>query len=166
MYLSENLKKKYMDDFNENVLKCEKEFWKLDEGLRDILIEINKSPSIQTLYSKKFEFKKIDNKPESYIQICYESEDILNIFKNIIIPDFVSKYNVKNKSNFYYSFPFPENNQGYEENQVRFGLGCIDDKDYYRINSIRMNLESYYRTIHDSFWEDIHNKLKVFADKK
>jgi hypothetical protein len=161
MYLSENLKKKYMTDFNNNVLKYEKEFWKIDNGLLKILIQINKNPYIQTLYSKKYDTKNLDSFPTSYLQICYESEIVLKIFKNKILPNFMAKYNVED-SKFICTFLPPEDNPCYEDNQERFGLACIDDKDYYRIHSIRMNLESYYGNIHNSFWEDLYNKLGAF----
>jgi hypothetical protein len=81
-YLTSELKQKYMEDFNANVLPCTKEYWRIDDGLRDALIKINKNKRVQTLYSKNAKhFYDI-----SYLMLAvtedYESK-VLNLSKKL-----------------------------------------------------------------------------------
>jgi hypothetical protein len=80
IYLNSRLKKKYMDDFMNRVLPFDgTEAWKLDRGLADILVSINKNSNIQTIYSKKDSFISPGFLHESYLEFCYTPEIELKV---------------------------------------------------------------------------------------
>lgn len=131
IYLTKKRKKRYMEDFTNNVLKFDKiKIWKLDEGLPEILSSINSNDYIQTLYSKKDSFNKPDNQHLNYLEICYSSRVELSLFRNII-PIFFVDINKYFESKFYYIFNLPRLNQNHLKHAEPSGLGCLDDKKYF-----------------------------------
>ncbi|ESU26568.1 hypothetical protein FLJC2902T_25400 [Flavobacterium limnosediminis JC2902] len=153
-YLDENLKKYYINDFN-NLLKLEKYFWEIDnQTLKNVLCSINMNNSIQTLYSK---YSNSQKDKCSYITFCFTKNIELKLFREII-PYFIENYNFSDNSCFY-EFNFPKLNPNYEDNSIKFGIMCTDDIDYFNINHITITLESYNRKVHEDFWNDIKNKF-------
>lgn len=163
MYLTKNLKKKYLKDFNENVLPCKDDKWKLDEGLKEILIEINKNPYVQTINSSKWNLSKKFEPKKSIVEICYAFEAELYIQSNII-PYFMDKYNMDNTV-FNYSFEPPRDNPISKDDSMPCRIDWLFDKDYFQINSIILILESSDLEIHNNFWEDICIKLKSVQEQ-
>jgi hypothetical protein len=159
IYLTDNLKNRYMHDFEDHVLLYDKEnAWKLDSGLAGSLISINKNPHIQTLYSKKDSFANVDYLHESYLEFCYSSNVELKIFREII-PQFSFDFIREFRSAFYYQFNFPRQNPNFAAASDPVGLDCIDDENYFKINTIRLTLESPIKSIHAKFWHTIEYTL-------
>lgn len=145
-----------MNDFS-NLLNSEMEFWKLDEELKDALIHINSNGYIQTLYSKRHNLNNF-NDEESYLKICYFQEVELQLFR-FVLSDLVLNFNQRPDTILYYDFSFPRENGNYSENSNNLGFGCTDNKDYFKINHISINLKSTDLDIHNDFWIDLENKL-------
>lgn len=61
LFLTEPTKNYYILDLQKVIAYKKSEFWKLDEGLEEILVSINPSKNIQTIYSKK-----LISKPEMF----------------------------------------------------------------------------------------------------
>jgi hypothetical protein len=151
-YLNESLKKKYMNDFTDRVIPFDgSEAWKLDNGLAEILLSINSNPYIQSLYSKKDSFFNPGFLHESYLEFCYTPEVELKLFREVI-PAFNYDFNKEFNSLFYYQFSYPRENPNLKEHGLS-GLGCVDDKNYFMINTIRLSLESPIKLNHDNFWK-------------
>ena len=66
--LTPALKAYYMQDFNDNVLTCTDEFWKIDDRLKNLLIKINKNKNVQTLFSRRRNDAN-DTNPSSFLWI-------------------------------------------------------------------------------------------------
>jgi hypothetical protein len=161
IYLTKDLKNKYMHDFMENVLHFNKEsMWKLDEGLDEILVSINSNPNIQSLYSRKDSFSQVDFLHESYIELCYSRYVELMLFREVI-PSFNYDFIKDSQCLFYYQFNYPRHNPNYSPGSQPAGLGCIDDENYFQINTLRLTLESPIKSIHEKFWIRVRNSLSV-----
>jgi hypothetical protein len=160
IYLNAGLKQKYMDDFINRVLPFDgPEAWKLDSGLSEILASINKNSNIQTIYSKKDSFASPGFLHESYLEFCYSAEIELKLFREVI-PAFNYDFNKEFNSLFYYQFSYPRDNPNLKE-QSFAGLGCVDDEDYFRVNTIRLSLESPIRLNHENFWKRMGDSLSM-----
>lgn len=148
IYLTADLKRYLMNDFNTNVLKEANSFWKLDDGVKDFLIQINSNNNIQSLYSKKHQggFGLSDN---SYLQFAYSKEIELKIFREVI-PYFLILFNKVDESKFTYSFHPPEVSDDNTSREIK--LGCLNDKNYFNVNSLKFELETYDSKVHDQFW--------------
>src|SRR5690554_673097 len=132
IFLTPQLKDYYMKDFN-NLLKMKEEFWELDnEFLKEKLIKINSNPNIQTLYSK-YGIQGPDDL-ESYIEIAFTQNIELEIFRSIL-PNLIYTYSSisMDLSNCYYRYSTPRVNRNYSIGDDKRGIGCLDDKDYFRI---------------------------------
>ena len=148
-----------MEDFVNNVLPYNKiDFWKLNEGLSDILININSNPLIQALYSKRPSFKNPDNSRLSYLEFCYATEIELALFREVI-PSLFLEVVLDLEERLYYLFDWPRNNPNYSMDSPPFGLACVDDEKYFFINTIKINLESNYQESHSSFWNNLERLL-------
>lgn len=159
IYLTPELKTKYMIDFNEKVLTCEKESWKLDDGVRDFLIRINTNPHIQTTYSKRHQFNSFSAEHESYLKFTYTSDVEQQIFKSFL-PDVTATYcwgSDDDKS--YYQFYYPKLEE--DDYETNIDLGCTKDGSYFNVNQIKLYLQSYSTDVHQRFWEDITKRLEV-----
>lgn len=159
-YLTKNKKNVYMDDFK-NLLSLEIDFWKIDnQELKDILININKNQNIQTLYSK-FVDKSNAFDCSSYLTFTYSKKVELNVFR-FLVPFFVNEYNFNSNriiSRCNYDFYQPKINLNYEKKSKKFGAGCVDNIDYFKINHIKISLESSSLKIHNEFWKDLKIKF-------
>lgn len=153
IFLNPKLKDYYMEDFN-NLLMMEEGFWALDNGfLKQKLIEINSNPNIQTLYSK-YGIQGPDDS-ESYIELAFTQNIELKIFRSIL-PNLIAKYSsiTTNLSNCYYRYSTPRDNGNFSIRDKR-GIGCLDNKDYFRINTIKIHLEAYNIKTKNEFWQDL-----------
>ncbi|MGE5406925.1 MAG: hypothetical protein ACM3NR_04350 [Methanosarcina sp.] len=161
IYLTKNLKKRYMYDFENHVLEYKKaNVWKLDAGLEHLLASINKNPHIQTLYSRKDAFEKAEYLHESYLEFCYSASVEPGLFREII-PSFNFNFIREFRSVFYYQFDYPRDNLNYIAGVEPTGMGCVDDDTYFKVNTIRFTLESPIRRIHEQFWHAVEEKLSV-----
>lgn len=154
IYLDSFLKEKYQLDFTNNVVECDNDFWKLDSDLGEILIKINQNNHVQTLYSKKCNGRNSDL---SYLQICYSKVIELHLLRSVIPR--LTEINLRDNAAFYYEFSFPTDNVNYRENSESINMGCICDKDYFKINHLRLYLKSKYKSEHDSFWKELTDQL-------
>lgn len=159
-YLTEYKKKIYMEDFK-NLLLTDREFWKIDnDELKKILIHINTNPNIQTLYSKYTSSSK-PTETSSYLTFAYSKKVELKIFRELI-PFFMNNYNsnsTKYMSSCNYDFSLPKINLNFENKSEKFGIGCTDDINYFKINNIKINLESEFSKVHNDFWNDLKIKF-------
>lgn len=161
IYLTPELKDYYMRDFENNILTIRHELWKLDDGLINILIEINKNKNIQTLYSKWWSNSFTSMTSESYLTFCYTKQIELNLFR-FVIPELLIRQNNINKSMVSYCFYYPKPNANYHENEpTEIDLLCITDPNYFNINTIQITLSSGYRDAHEKFWMDLNEKLSL-----
>lgn len=163
IFLTEESKKEYMKDFNQNVLTCDDEFWDLDEGLKELLIEINKNPNIQTLYSKRYNRAKTTFDYKSYIRFTYTEEVEEKLLKHII-PTWLMMYsNFRSSSNdtCIYRFDEPhENTNARDGAPSKFNLACLNNNQYFNVNTIDIQMNSYDFKCHDRFWNDVTEALK------
>lgn len=158
IYLTKTRKKRYMDDFVNKVLPFNAlKFWALDEGLPEILSNINSNNNIQTLYSKRPSFDKTGRQNLSYLEFCYRKEIELSLFRDII-PSLFLDIDLNPEDRLYYLYHFP-GTHSYCSSETSIGLGCIDDKKYFFINSIKINLESEIQSAHNHFWLNLEKKL-------
>lgn len=164
IYLTAGSKEKYMHDFSNNVLLFNRdESWKLDPGLAEILTSVNRNSCIQTLYSKKDHFTSVEYLHESYLEFCYSKDVELEIFRKVI-PSLNLDFIREAKSIFFYTFSFPRENPNISMGLS--GMGCLDDPEYSRINTIRLTLESPIKLMHDKFWSTIGDYLGKLTDSK
>lgn len=143
-----------MKDFN-NVVNCGREFWKIDDDfLKEKLISINSNLNVQTLYSKYGNQGPDDS--HSYLEFAFTRKIETKIFRSVL-PDILYRFNSIDleESNCYYEYSKPRKNLNYRYGSEKFGMNCTDDKDYFRINTIRIQLETYDLKIKTQFWTDI-----------
>lgn len=146
-----------MEDF-EKLLQSEKDFWKLDsEHLKKILKNINSNPKIQTLYSKYGEKKSFG--AISYIQFAFV-KDVEDKILRYLIPQILYKYNHNFKSHSYYDYNEPRRNNNYNIEREKFGMNCVDDENYFMINSIKIYLKTRDENVIENFWADLEKSLK------
>jgi len=163
IYLTEESKKYYRNDFMENVISETNQFWKLNETLKTHIIELNKCLKIQPLYSKFPENDNSKSNYESYFKFAYNEEIELFLFRKVL-PYFISEYNIPFESKFYYLFFEPTHNANFKK-QSNFKMGCIVNPDYFRINHLHLVYENHNHDKHIEFWDDMMNKFKAFLEK-
>lgn len=163
MYLTEEIKKIYQKEFYEKVLTCTDDFWRLDNELSDLLIEINKNSAIHSLYSKKInEDNQLTN--ESYLQFTYSKHVEDKLFKEkipkilMLCSHFDSKF-IGDGAYCGYRFNQPKENVNFQKDKSSIDLGCINNVDYFNINNIELFLISDKKQRHDYFWKVIHEIL-------
>lgn len=143
-----------MDDFN-NLLKIERKFWEIDSVfLREKLIVINSNSKVQTLYSK-YGIQGPDDSV-SYLEFAFSKDVELKIFRSIL-PDMLFRFNSigMEESNCYYQYSEPRTNDNYQSKSDKFGMGCVDDKDYFNLNTIKIQMDTYDPKIKTEFWNDL-----------
>ena len=155
-FLTPERKSYYMNDFQNKVLVYHEDFWKLDDGLPDLLIRINANPKIQTLYSQKYSSGKMTNTGTSYLQFTYTEEIEGKLFKEQL-PQIMSSFNYDEDIQCYYSFEYPQKESDCDE--VKIQLGCVKDPDYFDINVIDLHFRCFDPNEHNRFWEDITERL-------
>lgn len=184
IYLHEELKAKYKDDFINNVLKCERSSThKLDEGLAKILEKINENKNIQTLYSCRYfpkenlEENEIDTRDyESYLEFCY-SEAVWTKLKNELLPKLEADFTLLADEkgiwdmgciNYMEEKPRDNPNMKYKPNigssiTSLCSCGAFNDINYFRVNHIRVTLTSkhieLYEELNDFFWGFLKDNL-------
>ena len=151
-YLTPELKEYYMKDFNNNVLKCEDEFWDLDEGLEDILIKINKSDKIQTLYSRRFTGdlgKNGDNDVSTLWILLSEEGD------NGRFAEFIDECG-SNIRLFEFMYCPPE--YLVQNMDKTINIGCMQDGDYFNSGAIMIRMCGDMED-HNLFWSLVEKYL-------
>lgn len=157
IFLNSKLKLYYMKDF-EKLLLDERDFWKIDSNsLKQILKNINSNPKVQTLYSKYGDQKL--SVSESYLQFAYVKDVEDKIFR-LVIPNLLFTYNYDFKSHFYYVYHEPSKNANFNLDREKFGFNCVDDENYFMINSVKIYLKTRDNIIREKFWKDIEIMLK------
>lgn len=159
VYLTSELKSYYINDFN-LVLSLSTDFWGIDNGLKDILININKNSAVQTLYSKKHDFHKPSFEQQSYLKIAYTKEVELELFR-FTIPEFLILFNTDEYQKFSYFFEPPTLNANYRNGEINFNIGCIINEKYFFINTVKFELVSDQESIHNKFWKHLETKLSI-----
>lgn len=156
-YLTRELKNYYMSDFAILLSFKGSDFWDIDEGLEELLIQINKNIDFQTLYSKKFEIKpdSFSIECDSYLDLAYSKkaqEHLLSLLNDVIISS-----NCNNSQIWIENHP-PCDNANYRK-ESNFDIGCIKNPDYFRINHIRIKIESANIECHNLFWQNMESKF-------
>jgi hypothetical protein len=156
-YLTLDLKEYYLKDFQRLTKLQTGTIWSLDKDLSKILLDINSSNDIQTLYSKRYTEKNswtTDN--ESYLEIsfseCIETtlEESLKLFQ-----DKMGNFDIHVKI----EKRLPIDNANFNKDS-QFDIGCIKNPDYFRVNHFCIALNSFDINKHDIFWSELHNTLK------
>ena len=154
LYLTETTKDYYMADLEKVIAYDKSEFWKLDEGLADILIRINQSPNIQIIYSKKLTPKPdmFGMKRNSYLYIAYKNntkEKLINTLKEIanLFEDDIS---IEERQ--------PTINDK-KVNEKLKGIGYFDNPNCHYINHIKIEIVSFNIKEHERFFKELENKL-------
>ena len=158
IYLTEELKKYYLNDYTENVLTESDPAWKLDSRVDQYLTKINKNPFIQTLFAQYIPGMEGTSKKEGYLWFCY-AESVKEIVLTKSIPALKHQFelktrelNKKNIPNIEYNEEFPRRREK-EEIYPESKLGCRNNIDYFYINHIVIKLESRDSETHTIFWE-------------
>jgi len=154
IFLNAQLKAFYMEDFN-NLINSDREFWRIDnEFLKEKLIAINSNPQVQTLYSK-CELQGLTSE-ESYLEFAFCEPMELKIFRSIL-PEMLLHFNSfgREESNCYYRYSKPGANPNYKPNSEKFGMRCVDDEDYFKINSIKICLKTINSETKKEFWNEL-----------
>lgn len=166
-FLTTDTKKKYMDDFNNNVLTCKDSYWGIDSGLKDILININQNKNVQTLYSKKYKgYPSVGTHPIkgtsencSYLYVAF-SEEITQLkierIKQVMDSCFGDGF-------------FMAVSQKQEIDINEFGsceggnkMSFFLDKSYFNIANICFTFESNNKYAHNYFWSELNRQLSNF----
>lgn len=158
IYLNPKLKTYYMEDFNK-LIDIDRDFWKIENDfLKDRLLKINSNHNVQTLYSS-FESQNQDDWT-SYLQFAFTKKVENKIFR-VVIPELLIAYNLNddNECICYYNYYEPEINPNFKNRSEKFGMGCIDDKNYFKINRITIYLETYDNETRQNFWNDLEIAL-------
>jgi hypothetical protein len=150
MYLTPELKKYYMQDFNDNVLTCTDDFWKLDDNLRDLLIKINKSQNVQTLYSRRMNSTQDPNKV-SMLYVLYSVKTPIKTFKAF-------KKEIQKVPSFRGGYVHKLN----VEMDMSINMGCMNDKKYFNKGALMLTMMSEDLKEHELFWSIIEKHLPNF----
>ena len=142
-FLTPKEKIAYMNDFNNFVLKSTDEYWKLDDGLSDILININKNKSIQTLYSKH----SVDD-ARSYLMLAID-ESYLEKLDSVIV-----------KLKGLYTFDHYCNEPSIFKNDGKQAvMSCNSNKKHFNTSVFVLDLHSDKKADHKLFWKIIKENL-------
>jgi hypothetical protein len=150
-YLTKEIKQYYMDDFNNNVVKCTDEYWGLDEGVLEVCTEINKNDNVQTLYSKKYSGGL--GEPMSYLWVLYSKDADTNK-----IDKFVKECKSKLDSFIFEYCEAPEPIICDPEGVANL---CLADPKYLQHGFINiMLMDSFNVKKHNLFWRIIAKHIK------
>ncbi len=143
-YLTAEKKIDYMNDFNEHVLKSTAEYWRLDSGLAEILININSNQLVQTLYSKNYnKVQKV-----SYLMIAIDKDYQKKL-------DFIVKIMDNTLNGFIYGVEEPTE---FENNEV-VEMGCNTNINHFNISVFCLWCNSTKIKDHKEFWSFLHKNL-------
>jgi|CXWL01.1.fsa_nt_gi hypothetical protein len=149
-YLTKELKKYYMSDF-ENLLSFKgSDFWDIDDGLENILRQINSNNDVQTLYSKRYKPNPdyLTTQTDSYLEIAFTKEFESELISRLT--NLKASFTCKNAS-----LSISEGNTGENVNattESKLLLGCKTNPDYFRIKHVKIELDSARLECHDIFW--------------
>lgn len=161
VYLTSKFKLKYMEDFNLNVLNCKNDIWKIDDFLKDCLIKINENRNIQTLYSKRFNYKKeeVSIDYNSYIKFCFTKKVEIKILRQLV-SNLICIFKLNDNVKVYYTYDFPKENYNFSfTKDCVIDLDCINNKDYFKINHITLEIKSENLKEHEKFWNYLTEQL-------
>ena len=158
IFLNSKLKARYLNDFNQ-LLQSDLPFWKIDnQFIMEKLISINSNKNIQTLYSK---FGK-ECHEETYLTFTFTSKVEKDIIRRII-PDILYTFNNcfgTEDSICYYNYLEPHKNLNCHVRDVKVGMGCRDDEDYFMVNHIQITQKSYSCKKKEEFWKLLEKLFK------
>lgn len=163
-FLTPELKNSYMRDFNENVLTCTHSQWKLDEGVKDILIEINKNSNIQTLYSKRNQgAPSRGTHPKKLFKASnWVSYLVLTISEQIPLNDFLpfEKHCIKKYGNKFILIASRQA-EPISDDLIKLPvyMSCTKNKEHWNICNIWISIDSKNVNDHNEFWSDIEKYL-------
>lgn len=151
-YLTPELKAFYLKDFIENVIPCTDDYWALDNGIKEQLININKSQDIQTLYSKKCVNLDIDEST-SYIIIAItkDYEPKLNRFIKAMKPKYKTFECFYSAANTDYA-PDPWSPEVDK-------MSCMSNNKHFGIGHYVIQISSRKLLKHEEFWKDLEKYL-------
>ncbi len=144
-----------MSDFKKLINLDNTEIWSIDNEIKQTLIEINKYPEYQTLYSNKYE-TNLDNwnlGGESYLDITSKIESWQKLFDTL---KEVKACSTCVNSTAIINVCEPHENPNLNPN-FSIDIGCIKDPDYFRIKYLRIAIESTDLNCHNKFWKCIAN---------
>ncbi len=151
--LTPELKQYYMQDFNDNVLTCTDNFWKIDDRLKDLLIKINKNKNVQTLYSRRRNDAN-DTNVGSFLWIHIAPS---------VSDDKVNKFIRECKANIaMFAINYCEYKHLVQNLDMSVKMNCINDKQYYKNGAIIIEMISPEQVDHDKFWSIIEKHLPNF----
>ena len=153
-YLTSELKKYYLLDF-EQVLLLHDPFWGIPEPfLRLVLSEINTSEDIQTLYSK-LKKEDIEEDEESYLVIAYSKrcEQVLHKKLNQLASSLSKNQLIVEQ------LPPSENLNLGPEN---YDIGAINNPNYFKLHHVRITFLAENYETHCLFWQRIKQLLVNF----
>lgn len=154
IFLNKNLKENYMIDF-QKVLTFDQDFWRIDvEFLKNCLNKINSNQEIQTLYSSYG--NQNPNETSSYLNFTFSDKVEAKLLRKII-PDLIYFYNKQNDGECFcwYQYFEPKSNSNFRERDEEFGLACLDNKNYFMVNHIKIQIETYDIMLKEKFWKEI-----------
>ena len=153
-YLTPELKKYYLLDF-EQVLLIMDPFWGIPEGfLRGILKSINTSENIQSLYSK-LKHQTDSEDEESYLVIAYSKNIEAELQQKLkkLQSSFVNQT---------LSIDILTPSDNLNIGPADYQIGAIHKKDYFKIHHIRITFISDIYDDHLIFWTSIKDLLVKF----
>ena len=151
--LTPELKAYYMADFVENVLPCKDEFWKLDDGLADLLTRINNSNNIQTLYSRRRTYANDKNYVSSLWILVSEN------VKNSKIRIFVDECNKKLAD--FQCVPVEREDMVHTLTPT-IPMNCMTDSNYFNNGAVMISVKSPVQRNHEVFWKLLEKHLTKF----
>ncbi len=153
-FLTAELKKKYMEDFNMNVLPCINDYWAIDSGLKEILININKNQNVQTLFSKRGVLRG-DEQSYIYFAITKEvNQKLIQRFASLNKKKYDELFFLINPPTIFES-EFEE--AGYDEQTN--SLSCLSNKEHFNISVFTLTIFDYDLKKHIGFLNDVNNLL-------
>ncbi|MDP8218322.1 MAG: hypothetical protein P9M03_06325 [Candidatus Theseobacter exili] len=165
IYLDRFNKEYYSTDFTQNVLTETDNFWKLDDSIREYIVELNNCKQIQPLYSKFPDFANPNSEKKSYLWFAYSKEIELTLFRNVL-SNFICKYNQLTDSKCFYSFHEANTTRTFEEGgNPSIKMGCFNNPEYFKINYIILTFECWDKHKHLEFWNELRSQLKNFDNE-
>ena len=153
-YLTPELKKYYLLDF-EQVLLINDPFWGIPETfLRTVLKQINTSENTQTLYSKIKHENDFEDE-ESYLVIAYAKTIESKLIEKLSM--LTSSF-----SNQAISIDHLPPSDNLNIGPTDYQIGAIHNKDYFKIHHFRITFLSKKYENHLSFWSTIMDLLVNF----
>ena len=143
-----------MSDMKKVIAYDKSEFWKLDEGLSDLLVSINQSQNIQTVYSKKLIPKPdmFGMRRNSYLYIAYKKDIKEKLMDTLqaIASLFKGDITIEERE--------PKINHRVVNEKLK-GIGYFDNPKYLYIYHVKIEIESFNIKEHNRFWNELKEKL-------